>query len=119
MACLDCGIPLARGLTDTDSPVCPKCGGPSARWIDAHHTTGQIVDYLPLDDNLVRSVILHIKRLAEHPKRSHSQRKLAWPQVESQGPLWDRELDGSNQDAVSPDVRPKARAAVQDNSGPP
>ena len=53
-----------------------------------------MVDYVPLDREDVRQVILHLKRLAEHSVEDHRKRPLALPASEDRGPLWDRELDG-------------------------
>jgi hypothetical protein len=94
MVCPACGDRMPVGCVGTSLLVCPLCESRSARSMGDHHSEMVLVDYVPLKEENVRSVILHLQELAEHPKDLHSKRTLAFTVAESRGPLWDCELDG-------------------------
>ena len=48
-----------------DFLVCPQCESPSAVSVSQEHAGTILVDYRPLETDLVRSVIGHLERLAE------------------------------------------------------
>jgi hypothetical protein len=93
IVCPDCGDRMAIGDIHTNSLICPKCQGRSAR--RAPGPGGIIlVDPLPVGDDRVRQVIAHLKGLAEKPAGPHLEGGLTPPTFEGPAPLWDRELDG-------------------------
>ena len=94
LECPDCGDPLLIGDLDANPSVCPGCESPSGSWTDDSGPEAVLVDYFPLEDGVVRRVILHLKELAEPPRKLNSERTPALPSVEVRGSLWDREMDG-------------------------
>ncbi len=102
--CPDCCEPMLAGDIDSNILVCPSCEGRMARSLGDHHPETVLVDYRPLEGELVRGVILHLERLAGHAKISNSKRALPdgrapeWigADAEVASPLWDLELDGES-----------------------
>jgi hypothetical protein len=102
MSCADCCDPMRVGDIATNPLICPRCESRSARSLGDHDPEAVFVDYRPLDDELVRGVILHLERLAGHTSVSRSERPLAIKSAHdliSAGaqladPLWDFDLDG-------------------------
>jgi hypothetical protein len=94
MDCPDCGDPLAIGDLDANPAVCPECESGAASWTGETGPEIAMVDYVPLDDEMVRRVILHLQELAEPSKDFRPESTLALPAAEGWSLLWDRELDG-------------------------
>ncbi len=106
MNCTNCRDPMLDGEIKSNTLVCPQCESQSARSNGEHHPETVFVDYRPLDDDLVRGVILYLRRLAEHCTNSHPKRAmtspsgedLIAPDAQALDPLWDHELDGDAYD---------------------
>jgi len=106
MTCTNCHDPMLDGDIEGNTLVCPQCARQSARSNGEHHPETVFVDYRPLDDDLVRRVILHLNNLAEHPKHAHPKRALTplsdedliTAHAQILDPLWDHELDGESDD---------------------
>jgi hypothetical protein len=105
MTCTDCRDPMLEGDIKRNALVCPQCESRSARSIGDYQAETVFVDYRPLDDDLVRRVILYLNGLAEYRRNSHPQRALISQSeggsmlagVQDLDPLWDHELDGESQ----------------------
>ncbi len=108
MSCAKCREPMLDGDIESNALVCPRCESRSARSNGEQHPETVFVDYRPLDDDLVRRVILYLKNLAEYRKNPGSNGALTPPSdedlvtgfVQVRDPLWDHELDGESCDCV-------------------
>lgn len=102
ITCADCCDPMLVGDIETNPLICPHCESRSARSLGDHYPEVVLVDYRPLDGELVRGVILHLERLAGHSSISRSERPLAIKSghdliatgAQLANPLWDFDLDG-------------------------
>jgi hypothetical protein len=104
VACAGCGESMLAGDVDSNGLVCPCCESRRARAFGDHHPQKVLVDYQPLDNDVVRGVVCYLNRLAE-PVRStltsskravlgRGVRELSGTLSRSASPLWDLELDG-------------------------
>ena len=94
MDCPECGDPLTIGDLDDNASVCVECRRLAAGWIGEIDVETVMVDYVPLDPDVVQGVILYLKQLAEPKREWRHETPLVFPAADGEGPLWDPELDG-------------------------
>ncbi len=94
VVCPDCGDRMEIGNINNNPLVCPRCQSRSARKDRGHPPWIIVTDYGPPDLEAARRVILHLKELAEDPRRHHPEGPTTPPTFEGTVPLWDRKLDG-------------------------
>jgi hypothetical protein len=95
---------MVSGDIETNELICPCCQRRSARSKGGHQVETVLVDYRPLDDELVGGVIHCLTRLAERARNASSKQALSGRSVScidgaaprAASPLWDSELDGKS-----------------------